>query len=157
VKVAQTHNELLGWIQDLNPGQNTRNWRVPGEQTEPKGWRLILHIDQDSLVSIQKTENKIFTGLTQGTVKILKDSELQKGRAPETTSSDSGSEEEGNVKPTPSNNRKRTTEAGEENAPSALPDLSDQGTSSKGKGREGRDGDRPSLSSNLRMKYTHTT
>jgi hypothetical protein len=96
---------------------------VLGEQTEPKGRRLILHIDRDSLVTIQKTGNKIFTGLKQGTVKVLKD--------PETATSDSGSEEEGNVKYTPSNDRKGTVGAGEENAPNTLPDLSDQWTSSK--------------------------
>jgi hypothetical protein len=34
-------------------------------QSEPKGQRLILHIDQDFLVAIQKTEYKFFTGLSQ--------------------------------------------------------------------------------------------
>jgi hypothetical protein len=37
-----------------------------------------LHIDRDSLEIIQKTGYKIFTGLSQGVVKVLKDQETQK-------------------------------------------------------------------------------
>jgi hypothetical protein len=77
-KVAQSRNELLCWIQNLNPALHTENWRVLGRQSEPKGQRLILHIDQDSLVAIQKTEYKIFTGVSQGTVKVLRDPEKKK-------------------------------------------------------------------------------
>jgi hypothetical protein len=77
-KVAQTQDELLRWINNLNPGLHTENWSELGVQPEPKGQRLILHIDRDSLVTIRKTGNKIFTGLSQGIVKVLKDPEMQK-------------------------------------------------------------------------------
>jgi hypothetical protein len=53
-------------------------WRGLDKQSEPKGQRRILHIDQDSLVAIQKTGYKIFTGLSQRTVKVLKDPKAQK-------------------------------------------------------------------------------
>jgi hypothetical protein len=46
-------------------------------QSEPKGQRLILHIDQDSFLAIKRTGYKIFTGLPQGTVKVLRDAEAQ--------------------------------------------------------------------------------
>jgi hypothetical protein len=64
-KVAQTQDELLKWNNNLNPGLHTENWRVLGRQPEPKGQRLILHIDRDPLLTIQKTGNKIFTGLSR--------------------------------------------------------------------------------------------
>jgi hypothetical protein len=54
-KVAQTQDELVSWIRNLNPGLHTENWRVVGRQSEPKCQRLIMHIDRDSLVAIQKT------------------------------------------------------------------------------------------------------
>jgi hypothetical protein len=66
--VAQTQDELLRWIQHLNPGLHTETWRVLGRQSERKGQRLFLHIHRDSLVIIQKTGYKIFTGLSQGVV-----------------------------------------------------------------------------------------
>jgi hypothetical protein len=82
---------------------HTENWRVLGRQSEPKGQRLILHIDRDSLAAIQKTRYKIFTGLSQGTVKVLKDPEVPKEeKAPKSTSSKSGSEG-GDETPAPSN------------------------------------------------------
>jgi hypothetical protein len=71
-----------------------------GRQSEPKGHRLILNIDRDSHVAIQKTEYKIFTGLSQETVQILKDPEAQKKEStPNTESSDSISELEGEGTP----------------------------------------------------------
>jgi hypothetical protein len=68
-KVAQNQGELLNWIKNLNPGLNTEHWRVLDKQSEPKGQRLILFIDWDSYTSIKRTGHKIFTGLSQGTVK----------------------------------------------------------------------------------------
>jgi hypothetical protein len=53
---------------------------VLDRQSELKGHRLILHIDRDSHVAIQKTGYKIFTGFSRGTVKVLKDPEAQKER-----------------------------------------------------------------------------
>jgi hypothetical protein len=54
-KVAQTQEELLTWIKNLNPGLNTEHWKVLDKQSELKGQRLILHIDQDSLAAITST------------------------------------------------------------------------------------------------------
>jgi hypothetical protein len=77
-KVAHTQDELPSWIKNLNPGLHTENLRMLGRQSEPKGQRLILHIDRDSLVTIQKTGYKTFTGLSQGTVKVMRDPYAQK-------------------------------------------------------------------------------
>jgi hypothetical protein len=63
-EIAQNQDELLNLIKNLKPGLHTGNWRVLGRQSEPKGQKLILHIDRDSLVAIQKTGYKIFTGLS---------------------------------------------------------------------------------------------
>jgi hypothetical protein len=102
-KVAQTQDELLSWIKNLNPGLHTKNWRMLGGQSEPKGQRLILHINWDSLVTIQKTGYKIFTGLSKELFWVLKDPELQKEEpAPNIASSESVSEREGDGMPTPS-------------------------------------------------------
>jgi hypothetical protein len=68
---------------------NTEHWRVLDKQSEPKGQRLILHIDWDSYTSIKRTGHKIFTGLTQGTVKVLRDPEAQQAM-PNTASWKSG-------------------------------------------------------------------
>jgi hypothetical protein len=57
-------------------------------------------------VTIQKTGNKIFTGLSQGIVKVLKDPQMQKeGRAPTIAAPGSASEGEGDGTPTPSGDR----------------------------------------------------
>jgi hypothetical protein len=55
-KVAQTQDELLRWIKNLNPGLHTENWRTLDKQSEPKGQRLIPHIDWDSFVAIKKPD-----------------------------------------------------------------------------------------------------
>jgi hypothetical protein len=75
-KVAQ-NQELLKWVKNLNPGLNTEHWRVLNKQSEPKGQRLILLIDRDSYTTIKRTRHRIFTELSQGTVKVLKDPEAQ--------------------------------------------------------------------------------
>jgi hypothetical protein len=105
-KVAQNKEELLKWVKNLNPGLNTEHWRVLDKQSEPKGQRLILHIDRDSYTNIKRTGYRIFTGLSQGTVKVLKDPEAQH-LTPDTASSKSGSEGEGDDLPTPSDDRGR--------------------------------------------------
>jgi hypothetical protein len=53
---------------------------VLNRQPERKGQRLILLIEQDSHIAIEETEYKIFTGLTHGTIKILKQSPSRKKR-----------------------------------------------------------------------------
>jgi hypothetical protein len=100
-KVTQTQDELLTWIKNLNPGLNTEHWKVLDRHCEPKGQRLLLHKDQDSLAAIKSTGYKIFTGLSQGMVKALKDTETQKEVTLDTTSSKSVSEEDGDDIPTP--------------------------------------------------------
>jgi hypothetical protein len=76
-KVAQTQDKLLTWIQNLNPGFSTEQWKVLDKQHEPEGQRLILHIDRDSPAAIKRTGYKIFTGFSQGTFKVLKYPEAQ--------------------------------------------------------------------------------
>jgi hypothetical protein len=76
-RVTQYQEELLKWIKNLNPGLHTEHWRVLNKQPEPKGLRLILFIDRDSYTCIRRTGHRIFTGLTQGTVKVLRDPEAQ--------------------------------------------------------------------------------
>jgi hypothetical protein len=117
-KFAQTQDELLKWIKNFNTGLHTENWRILDKQPEPKGQRLILHIDQDSFLAIKRTGFKIFTGLSQGTVKILKDLKAQHQKEERAVlniaSSESVSEGEGNGTPTPSDDQRGAAEAKEE-------------------------------------------
>jgi hypothetical protein len=132
-RLAQTQDELLSWIKNLNPGLHMENWRVLGRQSQPKGQRLILHIDRDCIVAIQKTGYKIFTGLSQGTVKVLRDPEVQKEKTePNTASSESVSEEEGDGTPTPLDDRGGASDAREEISPSTKSTSAYQVTSLKG-------------------------
>jgi hypothetical protein len=103
-RVVQNHEELLKWIKNLNTGHDTEHWRVL-KQTEPKGLRLVLFIDRDSYTSIKR----IFTGLSQGTVKVLRDPEApnQQETVPDTESSKSISEGKGGDTPTPSDDSSR--------------------------------------------------
>jgi hypothetical protein len=70
-KVTKSPDELLKWIKDLNPGLHTEDWRVQDRQPELKGQRLIL-TDRESHAAVRETGYKIFTGLIQGTVKVLR-------------------------------------------------------------------------------------
>jgi hypothetical protein len=74
-KLAKSPEEVLKWIKDLNPGLHIEHWRVLDRLPEPKSPRLILLIYWDSLTVIKETGYKIFTGLTQGTIKVLRDPE----------------------------------------------------------------------------------
>jgi hypothetical protein len=112
-KVVQTQDELLTWINNLNPGLNIEHWKVLDRQSEPKGQRLILHIDRDSLAAIKSTGYKIFTGLPQGTAKVLKDPEVQKEEVVLDTAS-SKSLSKGEDIPTPPNDRQGTARKEEE-------------------------------------------
>jgi hypothetical protein len=51
---------------------------LAGAGYEPKGQKLIPHIDRDSLVAIQNTGYKIFTGPSHGIVRALKNKVVQK-------------------------------------------------------------------------------
>jgi hypothetical protein len=81
-------------------------------QSETKGHRLILRIDRDSLVAIKNTGYRIFTGLSQGTVKVLKDPEAQREEVVlDTASSKSVSEDEGDDIPTSPDDRLGTVKS----------------------------------------------
>jgi hypothetical protein len=54
-KFAQTHDVLLKWNKNLNPGLHTKHWRMLDKQPELKGQKLILLMDQDSLSAIKRT------------------------------------------------------------------------------------------------------
>jgi hypothetical protein len=79
-------------------------------QSELKGQRLILHVDRDSLAAMQETVYKIFTGLSRGLVKVLKDPDVKKEeKAPKSTSSKLDSEGEDE---TPASSNDREGDAG---------------------------------------------
>jgi hypothetical protein len=108
-RVAQNQEELLKWIMDLNPGLHTEHWRYLNKQPEPKGLRLILFIYRDTYISIKKTGHRIFTGLSQGTVKVLRDpdAQIQQEALPDTESSNSVSQVEEDDITTPSDDWSR--------------------------------------------------
>jgi hypothetical protein len=84
-------------------------------------------------VAIQKTGYKFFTGLSQGTVKVLTDPEVRKEETvPNTAFSEFVSEGKGDGTPTPSDNRRGAAGAREEIPPSTKSTSADQGTSLKG-------------------------
>ena len=61
---------------------HTENWRVLDSRDEPLGRRLILLVDWDSAKIINGTGYKIYTGLSEGTFKVLSDPEREiRGRA----------------------------------------------------------------------------
>jgi hypothetical protein len=76
-KVAQSQEELLQWTKHLNLGIQTNHWRVLDKASEPNRQRLILFIEQQPYTIIGETEYKIFTGLSQGTIKVLRDTETK--------------------------------------------------------------------------------
>jgi hypothetical protein len=106
-KETQNQDKLLKWIANLNPGLHTKHWRVLDLQSYLKDQRLILLIDGDPYTIVKRTGHKIFTGLSHGTVKVLKDPEAQhqKETVLDTASSKSVSEGEGDDIPTPSDDR----------------------------------------------------
>jgi hypothetical protein len=54
-RVAHTQDELLRWIRNLNPELHTENWIIMDKQSERKDQTLIVCIDRDSFVAIEKT------------------------------------------------------------------------------------------------------
>jgi hypothetical protein len=97
---APNQEKLLKWIADLNPGLHTENWRVLHKRSEAKGQRLILFIERDSYTTIQRTGNKIYTGLSQGTVRVLNDPDVR-NRAEPVSETNSVSEGAGDEIPIP--------------------------------------------------------
>jgi hypothetical protein len=133
-KVAKNPEELLKWIKDLNPRLQIEHWRVLDRQPEPKGQRLILLIDWDSLRVMKETRYKIFTGLTQGTVKVLRDpaagSQEEEAAASSPASTESGSRgERAAMPPSPETKIaewKRATKMVGETSPTVKPAPADQ-------------------------------
>jgi hypothetical protein len=76
-QICQDSGRAVKWIRNLNPGLHTEHWGVIGKQYEPKGQSLILRIDLDSPTAIKSTGYKIFTGLSQGTIEVIKYPEAQ--------------------------------------------------------------------------------
>jgi hypothetical protein len=105
-RVAQIQELFLKWIKNLNPRLHMEHWRVLNKQPEPMVLRLILFIDRDSYTSIKSTGHRIFTGLSHGTVNVLRDTEAQ-NQQEDIESSKSVSEGEGDDSPTPSVDRCR--------------------------------------------------
>jgi hypothetical protein len=135
-KFTQAQDKLPKWIKNLNPGLHTEHWRVLEKQSEPKGQRLIFLIDGDSLTTIKRAGHKIFTRLSQGVVKVLKDPEAQHQKEErvvlDTASSESVSEREGDDIPTPSDDFRGAVGTKEE-IPLHIKSISaDLGTPSKG-------------------------
>ncbi|PNF41014.1 hypothetical protein B7P43_G08808 [Cryptotermes secundus] len=129
-KVVQNPDELLKWIGNLNPGLYTESWRILDRKSEPKGQRLILLIDRDSLSVIKETGYRVYTGLSQGTVRVLQhpEEQWQKEMAvPSSIPSGSASEGEGDDVPSPSVDRKRGCDEKETIPPLVNPILPDQG------------------------------
>jgi hypothetical protein len=83
---------------------------------------------------MKRTRCKIFTGLSEGTVKVLKDPEAQYQEGelvPNTASSESVSEGEGDGHSTTSDDWRRATDVKEEITPSIKSISADQGTQLK--------------------------
>jgi hypothetical protein len=81
-KVATGPEDLLKWIKSLNLGLHTENWRVLDSKDEPTGRRISLLVNRDTALIIKRTGYKIFTGLSEGTFKVLSDPEAElRGRA----------------------------------------------------------------------------
>jgi hypothetical protein len=76
-KVATGPEELLKWIKSLNPGLHMENRRVLDTKEEPTGRRLNLLVDWDLAKTIKRTSYKIFTGLSEGTFKVLSEPEAE--------------------------------------------------------------------------------
>jgi hypothetical protein len=133
-RVGQNQEQLLKWIKNLNPGLHMEHSRVLNKQSELKGQRLILLIDWDSYTTIKRSRHKISTGLSQGTVKVLKDPEAQhqKEATLDTESSKSVSEGEGDEIPTPSDDQSRAVERKEEIPHETKSMHADQGTTLNG-------------------------
>jgi hypothetical protein len=74
-KISADSEELLQWIGSLNPGLHTENWKVLHSRDEVIQRRLILLVDRDSVNATKNIRYKIYTGLSEGTFKVLSDSE----------------------------------------------------------------------------------
>jgi len=71
--ISTDSGELLQWIKSLNPAPILREkWKVL--DSKYIGRRLILLPNDDSANTIKKTSYKIYTGLPEGTFKVLSDS-----------------------------------------------------------------------------------
>ncbi|PNF33649.1 hypothetical protein B7P43_G12928 [Cryptotermes secundus] len=129
-KVAQNPAELVKWIGNLIPGLHTESWRILDRKSEPKGQRLILLIDRDSLSVIKRIGYRVNAGLSQGTFRVLQDPEAQRHKevtVPSSVPPESASQGERDDIPTPSVDRKRVCDEKGTFPPLVNPTLSDQG------------------------------
>jgi hypothetical protein len=72
-QVSTDSGQLWQWIKSSSPQLQTENWKVLDSLDEAIGRRFILLVDQDSLNGIKKAGCKIYTGLSEGTSKVLTD------------------------------------------------------------------------------------
>jgi hypothetical protein len=68
--ISTDSGELLQWIKSLNPGPILMEKRKVLD-SKYVGRRLILLAEDDSANAIKKTSYKIYTGLPEGTFKVL--------------------------------------------------------------------------------------
>ena len=73
IGISTDSGELLQWIKSLNPGPVLReNWKVLDKKYIGRSLNLLA--EGDSTNAIKKTSYKIYTGLPEGTFKVLSDS-----------------------------------------------------------------------------------
>jgi hypothetical protein len=71
--ISTDSGELMQWIKSLNPEPILREkWKVLDSKYIRR--RLILLAEDDSANAITKTSYMIYTGLSEGTFKVLSDS-----------------------------------------------------------------------------------
>jgi hypothetical protein len=94
-------------MKNFNPGLHTEHWRILGKQSKPKGQRLILLTDRDSLTAIKRWDTRFLQDSHRELLpKVLKDPKAQHqkegGVVLDTASLKLVSEGEGDDIPTPS-------------------------------------------------------
>jgi hypothetical protein len=72
-QVSTDSGQLWQWIKSSSPQLHTENWKVFDSLGEAIGRRLFLLLDQDLVNGIKKVSCKIYTGLSEGTFRILID------------------------------------------------------------------------------------
>jgi hypothetical protein len=58
-------------LRRLNPGLNTRHWRVYERREEPNGVRLVLSVDTASVAALEGMKWRPFSGVGQATFSVL--------------------------------------------------------------------------------------
>lgn len=68
---AEQPAKLLGHLKTQNEGIDPEGWRIFDVGTEPKGSRLIIGMDQNSLKVLAKRDFKLYLGLTMLTFRVM--------------------------------------------------------------------------------------